>query len=68
MVICSPDVDQEIVATSKFVAMIRDVGGQIRVFAVLLLDHPIFLIAKHRGPKPERTVLLQQEPARLQFI
>ncbi len=46
MVVSAPDIDQEIIAPLKFVAMIRDIGRQIGIFAILFLDDTILFVAE----------------------
>ena len=52
MVIGAPDVDQQIISALQLVPMIGDIGSQVGVLAVLLLDDAVFLVPKVRRPEP----------------
>src|SRR5213083_2021457 len=55
-----PDVDQEIVAATELVLMIRDIGSEVRKLSILLAHHPILIVCESSRPEPLRPVLLKQ--------
>ena len=68
MVIRPPNVDQQVVASLKLVPMIGDVGGQIGIFSVVLLDDAILFVTECRGTESESAFLFEQKPAGFRFV
>ncbi len=64
----APDVDHAVEAALELVEVVGDVGGEIRVLAVLAPHHAVLLVAERAGPKPQGAALLEQVPARLQEL
>ncbi len=56
VVIRTPDVDQQVVAAGELVAVIGDVGQQVRGLAVGLDEHAVLVVAEVGGAQPDRTV------------
>ena len=55
----SPDINQEIVSALELVTMVGDIGREVRAFAVLFADDPIFFIPELRGPEPQGAFILE---------
>ena len=52
----APHVDRADKAALMLVAMIGDVGNEVRVGPVALFQHPVLIIAELGRPQPERAV------------
>jgi hypothetical protein len=53
MMVGSPHIDEEVIATRELVAVIRDIGKQVGELTVALDEHAVFVIAVIGGAKPD---------------
>src|SRR5665811_2272847 len=68
VVVRAPDVDQPVEAPTELLHDVADVGAEIGPVAVRLANHPVLVVPERRRAEPERAVLLEQCPRRLQAL
>jgi hypothetical protein len=68
MVIRAPDIYDAIEAAFELVQMIGNIGGEVRVLAVITLHHAVFLVSECARAKPLRSVFDVDVPALFQLF